>query len=93
MNKDKKLKGWIAIGLITIFSLIFLTIKGETNKINDDIISLKIRKKMVEDNRKFLTSKRNKLMSQTRIEKIARDSLGMKKQKIRNKDFTLNTRK
>ena len=45
---------------------------------------------MVEDNRNILISKRNKLMSQRRIEQIARDSLGMKKQKIKNKDFTSN---
>jgi len=90
MNKNKILKGWITIGLITIFCMIFLTIRGETNKINNDIISLKIRKKMVEDNRNILISKRNKLMSQRRIEQIARDSLGMKKQKIKNKDFTSN---
>ena len=91
MNKDKKTKGWMIIGLIAIFSISFLTIRGETNKINDEIISLKIRKKMVEDNRKILISKKNKLMNQTRIEKIARDSLGMKKQKIKN--FTLSINK
>ena len=38
---------------------------------------------MVEDNRKFLISKKIKLMNQTRIEQIARDSLGMEKQKIK----------
>ena len=90
MNKNKKSKGWMIIGLITIFSIVFLTIRGETNKINDEIISLKIRKKMVEDNRKILISKKNKLMNQTRIEKIARDSLGMKKQKIKNFILSIN---
>ena len=81
---------YLPIGLITIFSITFLTIRGETNKINDEIIILKIRKKMVEDNRKILISKKNKLMNQTRIEQIARDSLGMEKQKIKNKDFILS---
>ena len=90
MNKGKKSKGWVIIGLITIFAIIFLTIRGETNKINDEIITLKIRKKMVEDNRKILISKKNKLMNQTRIEKIARDSLGMKKQKIKNFILSIN---
>ena len=51
MNIGKKSKGWMIIGLITIFSISFLTIRGESNKINDEIISLKIRKKMVEDNK------------------------------------------
>ena len=90
MNKDNKSKRWMIIGLITIFSISFLTIRGETNNINDEIISLKIRKKMVEDNRKILISKKNKLMNQTRIEQIARDSLGMEKQKIKNKNFILS---
>ena len=39
MSKDKKSRGWVIIGLITIFSIMFLTIRGETNKINDEIIS------------------------------------------------------
>ena len=92
MNKGKKSKGWVTIGLITIFAITFLTIRGETNKINDEIISLKIRKKMIEDNREILISRRNKLMGQTRIEQIARDSLGMKKQKIENNNFILSIR-
>tara|TARA_B100001750_G_C15480870_1_gene585325 strand:+ start:246 stop:524 length:279 start_codon:yes stop_codon:yes gene_type:complete len=90
MNSEKKLKRWLTISLITIFSISFLTIRGETNKINDEIISLKIRKKIIEDNKINLLSKRNRLMSQSRIEGIARDSLGMKKQKIINKNLTLN---
>ena len=90
MNIGKKSKGGMIIGLITIFSISFLTIRGESNKINDEIISLKFRKKMVEDNRKFLISKKIKLMNQTRIEQIARDSLGMEKQKIKNKNFILS---
>ena len=90
MNSGKKSKRWLIISLITIFSISFLTIRGETNKINNEIISLKIRKKIIEDNKINLLSKRNRLMSQSRIEGIARDSLGMKKQKINNKDLTLN---
>ena len=90
MNSEKKIKRWLIISLITIFSISFLTIRGETNKINDEIISLKIRKKIIEDNKINLLSKRNRLMSQSRIEGIARDSLGMKKQKIINKNLTLN---
>jgi len=92
MSADRKLKGWISIILITIFSISFLTIRGETNKINDEIISLKIRKKIIKDNKINLLSKRNKLMSQTRIERIARDSLRMKKQEINSKDLTLNVK-
>ena len=92
MNTDRKLKGWISIILITIFSISFLTIRGETNKINDEIISLKIRKKIIKDNKINLLSKRNRLMSQTRIERIARDSLGMKKQEINSKNLTLNVK-
>ena len=90
MNTDKKSKGWFTIGLITIFSITFLTIRGESNKINDEVISLKIKKKMIEDNKINLISKKNRLISQTRIEQIARDSLGMEKQKTKNKNFTLN---
>ena len=90
MNSGKKSKRWLIISLITIFSISFLTIRGETNKINNEIISLKIRKKIIEDNKINLLSKRNRLMSQSRIEGIARDSLGMKKQKINNKNLTLN---
>ena len=37
MNSEKKLKRWLTISLITIFSISFLTIRGETNKINDPI--------------------------------------------------------
>ena len=90
MNSGKKSKRWLIISLITIFSISFLTIRGETNKINNEIISLKIRKKIIEDNKINLLSKRNRLMSQSRIEGIARDSLGMKKQEINNKNLTLN---
>jgi len=90
MNSEKKSKRWLIISLITFFSISFLTIRGETNKINNEIISLKIRKKIIEDNKINLLSKRNRLMSQSRIEGIARDSLGMKKQKINNKNLTLN---
>ena len=78
-------KGWIIIGTITLFSILFLTIRGESKKINDDVIALKIKKKMIQDKKIHLLSKKNRLISQIRIEKIAKDSLGMKKQSIKNK--------
>jgi len=73
------------IGIITLFSILFLTIRGESKKINDEIIALKIKKKMIQDKKIHLLSKKNRLISQIRIERIAKDSLGMKKQSIRNK--------
>ena len=78
-------KGWIIIGTITLFSILFLTIRGESKKINDEVIALKIKKKMIQDKKIHLLSKKNRLISQIRIEKIAKDSLGMKKQSIKNK--------
>ena len=78
-------KGWIIIGTITLFSILFLTIRGESKKISDEIIALKIKKKMIQDKKIHLLSKKNRLISQIRIERIAKDSLGMKKQPISNK--------
>ena len=78
-------KGWIVIGTITLFSILFLTIRGESKKISDQVIALKIKKKMIQDKKIHLLSKKNRLISQIRIERIAKDSLGMKKQSIRNK--------
>jgi len=37
-----------------------------------------------------LISKKNRMISQNRIERIARDSLGMHKQDIINKELTLS---
>ena len=92
MNITKNTKSLGAIAVITIFSLSFLTIRGETNKINNEIIALKIKKKMILDSKISLTSKKNRLMSQNRIEKIARDSLGMYKQNIINKEIDLSVK-
>ena len=82
MSMIKNKKSLSLIIVITIFSLSFLTIRGETNKINNEIIALKIKKKMILDNKISLVSKKNRLISQNRIERIARDSLGMHKQNI-----------
>jgi hypothetical protein len=92
MNITKNTKSLGAIAVITIFSLSFLTIRGETNKINNEIIALKIKKKMILDSKISLTSKKNRLMSQNRIEKIARDSLGMYKQNIVSKEIDLSAK-
>jgi len=90
MIKNAKSLGVIAV--ITIFSLSFLTIRGETSKISNEIVALKIKKKMILDNKISLTSKKNRLISQNRIERIARDSLGMYKQNIINKEIDLSVK-
>ena len=46
---------------------------------------------MILDSKISLTSKKNRLMSQNRIEKIARDSLGMYKQNIVSKEIAEKT--
>ena len=92
MHKNiSKSKRWIAIGLITLFSILFLTIRGESKKISDEVIALKIKKKMIQDKKIHLLSMKNRLISQIRIEKIAKDSLGMKKQSIKNKTAYLES--
>ena len=90
MNIIKNTKTLSTIVVITIFSLSFLTIRGESSKVNNEIIALKIKKKMFEDNKINLISKKNRLISQNRIERIARDSLGMHKQNITNKEIDLS---
>ena len=80
-----KSKRWVLIGIITLYSISFLTIRGESKKISDEITALKIKKKMIQDKKIHLLSNKNRLVSQTRIERIAKDSLGMKKQPIKNK--------
>ena len=90
MSMIKNKKSLSAITVITIFSLSFLTIRGETNKINNEIIALKIKKKMILDNKISLISKKNRLISQNRIERIARDSLGMHKQNISKEGLDLS---
>jgi len=92
MNMIKNAKSLGVIVVITIFSLSFLTIRGETNKISNEIVALKIKKKMILDNKISLTSKKNRLISQNRIERIARDSLGMYKQNIINKEIDLSVK-
>ena len=92
MNVIKNVKSLGVIAVITISSLSFLTIRGETNKISNEIVALKIKKKMILDNKISLTSKKNRLISQNRIEKIARDSLGMYKQNIINKEIDLSVK-
>lgn len=92
MNVIKNVKSLGVIAVITISSLSFLTIRGETNKISNEIVALKIKKKMILDNKISLTSKKNRLISQNRIERIARDSLGMYKQNIINKEIDLSVK-
>ena len=92
MHKNTgKSKRWIIIGIITLFSISFLTIRGESKKISDEIIALKIKKKMIQDKKIHLLSKKNRLLSQIRIERIAKDSLGMKKQPLINKTVFLES--
>ena len=92
MHKNtSKSQRWIIIGTITLFSILFLTIRGESKKINDEVIALKIKKKMIQDKKIHLLSKKNRLISQIRIERIAKDSLGMKKQSIKNKTAYLES--
>ena len=92
MHKNSsKSKRWIVIGIITLFSILFLTIRGESKKISDEVIALKIKKKMIQDKKIHLLSMKNRLISQIRIERIAKDSLGMKKQSINNKTAYLES--
>ena len=59
MHKNTgKSKRWIIIGTITLFSILFLTIRGESKKISDEIIALKIKKKMIQDKKIHLLSKK-----------------------------------
>ena len=86
MHKNiTKTKRWVLIGIITLYSISFLTIRGESKKVSDEITALKIKKKMIQDKKIHLLSNKNRLISQSRIERIAKDSLGMKKQSIKNK--------
>ena len=73
----KKNKIW-QIALISIlFSLIFLTVKLDSQLKRENIIKLKMKKKIISNNLKRLNVEENKLMSKGRIEKIAIDQLGM----------------
>ena len=92
MHKNtRKSKRWIVIGVITLFSILFLTIRGESKKISDDVIALKIKKKMIQDKKIHLLSKKNGLISQIRIERIVKDSMGMTKQSIKNNTVLLES--
>ena len=46
---------------------------------------------MIQDKKIHLLSMKNRLISQIRIERIAKDSLGMKKQSIKNKTAYLES--
>tara|TARA_B100001146_G_C15933540_1_gene328216 strand:- start:328 stop:594 length:267 start_codon:yes stop_codon:yes gene_type:complete len=71
-------KNQIGIGMtIIFFSLIFLTLKLDCNETKEDIVRLKLKKKIISNNIKSLRAKENKLMSKNRIEKIAKETLGM----------------
>tara|TARA_Y100001960_G_C13902770_1_gene461580 strand:+ start:189 stop:455 length:267 start_codon:yes stop_codon:yes gene_type:complete len=68
---------WLAGFSITIFLLIFITVKMDCNTLKNDIISLKMKKRIIEDNIKVLSSKENQLLSKNRIENIAIEKFGM----------------
>ena len=68
---------WLAGFTITIFLLIFITVKMDCNTLKNDIISLKMKKRIIEDNIKVLSSKENQLLSKNRIENIAIEKFGM----------------
>lgn len=71
-------KNQVGIGItIIFFSLIFLTLKLDCNETKEDIVRLKLKKKIISNNIKSLRAKENKLMSKNRIEKIAKETLGM----------------
>ena len=71
-------KNQIGIGIsIIVFSLIFLTLKLDCNETKEDIVRLKLKKKIISNNIKSLKVKENRLMSKNRIEKIAKETLGM----------------
>ena len=68
---------WFLGILITAFLLIFITIKMDCHELKNDITSLKMKKRIIEDNIKVLRSKEKKLLSRNRIEKIAMEKFGM----------------
>ena len=71
-------KNQIGIGAsIIIFSLIFLTLKFDCNEVEKDIVRLKLKKQIVSNSIKSLKAKESALISRKRIEKIAREELGM----------------
>ena len=71
-------KNQVGIGIsIIVFSLIFLTLKLDCNETKEDIVRLKLKKKIISNNIKSLKVKENRLISKNRIEKIAKETLGM----------------
>ena len=71
-------KNQVGIGIsIIVFSLIFLTLKFDCNETKEDIVRLKLKKKIISNNIKSLKVKENRLISKNRIEKIAKETLGM----------------
>ena len=68
---------WFLGSLVTTFLLIFITIKMDSNTLRNDITSLKMKKRIIEDNIKVLRSKENQLLSKNRIENIAMEKFGM----------------
>tara|TARA_Y100000746_G_C15352293_1_gene386446 strand:- start:299 stop:562 length:264 start_codon:yes stop_codon:yes gene_type:complete len=61
----------------TIFLLIFITIKMDCHAIKNDIISLKMKKRIIEDSIKVLKSKETHLLSKNRIESIVEEKFRM----------------
>ena len=70
-------KKWLIGFFVTVFLLGFITIKMDCNSIKNDITSLKMKKKLINDNIKVLKLKENKLLAKNRIERIAREQFGM----------------
>ena len=63
--------------LVTILLLVFITVKMDCERLEKDIISLNKQRQIITDNIHSLKLKENQLMSQSRIEKIAIENLGM----------------
>ena len=63
--------------MVTTFFLGFITIKMDCNSLKNDITSLKMKKKIIEDNIKVLKLEENQLFAKNRIETIAIDQFGM----------------
>ena len=68
---------WIIGVMSTAFVLGYMTIKMDCNSTIDEIVSLKMKKRIIEDNIKVMRQKENVLLSKNRIENIAKEKLGM----------------
>tara|TARA_Y100001970_G_C14052818_1_gene759885 strand:- start:457 stop:723 length:267 start_codon:yes stop_codon:yes gene_type:complete len=73
----KNIYKWLIGSLVTVFLLVFITIKMDCHTIRNDIISLKMKKRIIEDNIKVLKAKESQLISKNRIENIAIKEFGM----------------